>query len=163
MNRRDCPMLGSSICTPSLSAEKAANIGQFRPREEETPPPQKFEPAHPQAFKKVIDDNKQSFESTSRARAGSRFATRPATPNRHLGQHRRVRPRRVSDKVKQRLMLCCYLSRRGHCRHRLHALALDRHQQAQAIIAQRFLSIGMAQGRAQLLDIGGKSRLTIPS
>ena len=27
---------------------------------------------------------------------------------------------------------------------------------------QRFLSIGMAQGRAQLLDIGGKSRFTIP-
>jgi hypothetical protein len=31
-----------------------------------------------------------------------------------------------------------------------------------AIIAQRFLVIGMAQGRAQLLDIGGKSRFTIP-
>jgi hypothetical protein len=37
---------------------------------------------------------------------------------------------RVADKVKQRLMLCCYLSRRGHRRHRLYALARDRHQQA---------------------------------
>src|SRR5262249_14989115 len=52
------------------------------------------------------------------------------------------------------LRRCC------HCRHRLDTLALDRHQQSQAVIAHRLLSIGMAQRRAERLDIGRKSRFT---
>jgi hypothetical protein len=81
----------------------------------------------------------------------------------HLGQHRRIRPRRVADKVKQRLVLGRDLPRRRYRRHRLHALARDRQQEAQAVVVQRFLAIGMAQGRAQLLDIGRKSRFTSPT
>src|SRR6266403_4306166 len=75
---------------------------------------------------------------------------RPAALNRrqhqlcHLAQHRGVRPRRVANKMQQRLMLCGDLRRGCHRRHRFDALALDRHQQPQAIIMHRLLSIGMA-------------------
>jgi hypothetical protein len=44
--------------------------------------------------------------------------------------------------------------------HRFDALARDRHQQSQAVIAHRLLSIGMTQHRAERLDIGRKSRFT---
>ena len=57
-------------------------------------------------------------------------------------------------------MLCRDLCRRGYRRHRLDALALNRHQQPQAVIAHRLLSIGMPQHCAQRLDIGRKSRFT---
>ena len=78
----------------------------------------------------------------------------------HLGQHRRVRPRRVANKMKQGLMLRRDLRRCCHRRHRFDALALNRHQQPQAIIMHRLLSIGMAQHHAGRLDIARKSRFT---
>ena len=49
------------------------------------------------------------------------------------------------------------------CRYRCHpfdALALDRHQQPQAVIMHRLLPIGVSQHRAERLDIGGKERFT---
>ena len=52
------------------------------------------------------------------------------------------------------------LSRCRHGRHRFDALAVNRHQQPQAVIMHRLLSIGMAQHDAQRLDIARKSRFT---
>jgi hypothetical protein len=78
----------------------------------------------------------------------------------HPGQHRSVRPWCIAHKMQQGLMLRGDLRRCCHCRHRLDTLALDRHQQSQAVIAHRLLSIGMAQRRAERLDIGRKSRFT---
>jgi hypothetical protein len=57
-------------------------------------------------------------------------------------------------------MLCGDLRGRCHRRHRFDTLALNRHQQPQAVIAHRLLSIGMAKHRAERLDIGRKSRFT---
>src|SRR5499433_3180109 len=62
--------------------------------------------------------------------------------------------------MQQGLMFRGDLRRCCHCRHRLDTLALDRHQQSQAVIAHRLLSIGMARRRAERLDIGRKSRFT---
>src|SRR5271165_2059347 len=45
-------------------------------------------------------------------------------------------------------------------RHRLDALALNRHQQPQAVIMHRLLSIGMTQLGTQRRDIRRKSRFT---
>jgi hypothetical protein len=42
----------------------------------------------------------------------------------------------------------------------LDALAGDRHQQPQTVIAHRFLPVGMANDPAKRFDIGGKSRFT---
>jgi hypothetical protein len=66
----------------------------------------------------------------------------------------------LPTKMQQRLMLRGDLSRGRHRRHRLDALALDRHQQPQAIIMHRLLSIGVTQHHAERLDIGRKSRFT---
>jgi hypothetical protein len=62
--------------------------------------------------------------------------------------------------MKQGLMLCGDLPRCCHRRHRFDALAVNRHQQPQAVIMHRLLSIGMAQHDAQRLDIARKSRFT---
>ena len=78
----------------------------------------------------------------------------------HLSQHRGIRPRRVANKMKQRLMLRGNLRRGCHRRHRLDALALDRHQQPQAVIMHRLLSIDMPKNGPERLDIGRKSRFT---
>ena len=78
----------------------------------------------------------------------------------YFGQHRRVRPRRVADKMKQRLMLRGNLCRCRHRRHRLDALAFNRHQQPQTVIMHRLLSIGMTQHDTERLDIGRKTRFT---
>jgi hypothetical protein len=78
----------------------------------------------------------------------------------HFGQHGRVRPRRVPDKMKQRLVFCGNLCRGRHRRHRLDALALNRHQQPQAVVMHRLLPIGMAQRGTECLDIGRKSGFT---
>jgi hypothetical protein len=91
---------------------------------------------------------------------------RPATldhrqhKRRHLGQHSGVRPRRVANKMEQRLMLRGNLRRRCHRCHRFDALAFNRHQQPQAVIMHRLLSIDMAKHAAERLDIGRKSRFT---
>ena len=60
-----------------------------------------------------------------------------------LAQQRFVRPRRLADKVQQRLMLGRDPRRRGHRRHRFYALALARHQQAQAVVLQGGRPIGV--------------------
>jgi hypothetical protein len=62
--------------------------------------------------------------------------------------------------MKQGLMLRGDLCWRRHCRHRFNALALNRHQQPQAVIMHRLLSIGMAKNGAERLDIARKSRFT---
>ncbi len=76
----------------------------------------------------------------------------------HLGRHRRVRPRRLANKMKQRLVLRRDLGRCRYRRHRLDALAGNRHQQPETMIARRRLPVGMAKHLAKRLDIGGKSR-----
>jgi hypothetical protein len=63
--------------------------------------------------------------------------------------------------MKQRLMLRGNLRRGGHRRHRFDdALALNRHQQPQAVIMHRLPPIDMAKNGAERLDIGRKSRFT---
>ena len=62
--------------------------------------------------------------------------------------------------MKQGLVLGRNRRRRRHHRQRLDALAGERHQQPQTIIAHRLLPIGMAKDLAKLLDIGRKSRFT---
>jgi hypothetical protein len=52
------------------------------------------------------------------------------------------------------------LGRARHRRHWFDALALDRHQQLQAVIIHRLLSIDTAQHHAERLDIGRKLRFT---
>jgi len=79
----------------------------------------------------------------------------------YLIEHGRIGPRRIADKMKQRLVFGSDLGRCRHRRHRFDALALDRHQQPQAVIMHRLLPIGMAQHRTERLDIAGKARFTL--
>src|SRR5215813_1533805 len=79
----------------------------------------------------------------------------------HLIEHGRIRPRRIADKMKQRLVFGSDLRWGRYRRHRFDARALDRHQQPQAVIMHRLLPIGMAQHRTERLDIGGKARFTL--
>jgi hypothetical protein len=128
-------------------------------------------PGHPDRISpllgkaRVIDDPRFDRPATL-----DRRQHKPVRP----GQHRSLRPRCVPRKIKQGLMLRGNLPhgsspwaegpRCGHCRHRFDTLALDRHQQTQAVIAHRLLSIGIAQHRAERLDIDRKSRFTpLPS
>jgi hypothetical protein len=69
----------------------------------------------------------------------------------------------TTDKLKQGPMLRGDRRRSRHCRQQLHALPCQRHHQPQAIIAQRFLPVGVAKYLAKRLDIGGKSRVTPPT
>src|SRR3954449_11965760 len=62
----------------------------------------------------------------------------------HFGQHWLVGPRRIGNKMQQPLMLDRSLSRRGHRRHWLHALAPLCDQQAGAVIIQRPHPVGVA-------------------
>ena len=78
----------------------------------------------------------------------------------HLGQHLLVRPLSRADKMQQRLMLGGRAIRRRDRRHRLNALALARHQQAGAIMQQRFLAVFVANHARKPLDIPRKSRFT---
>ena len=67
---------------------------------------------------------------------GMQFAAR-------FGDEATVRPRRLANEMQQRLVLCCRPVRRRYGRHRLDALALARHYQAQAIIPQRATPVRM--------------------
>jgi hypothetical protein len=78
----------------------------------------------------------------------------------HLGQHLLVRPFRIGNEMQQLLMLCRNPRRRRHRRHRFDALALNRHQQAQAVVMHRLLPISMTQHGCESLDIGRKARFT---
>jgi hypothetical protein len=79
----------------------------------------------------------------------------------HLGQNPRVRPGRVADEMQQRLMLRCRPPRRGNRRHRLNALALARHDQAEAIISQRAGTVCVTNHAHKPLDITRKPRFTV--
>jgi hypothetical protein len=71
-----------------------------------------------------------------------------------------ARKPRPAATMKQRLMLRGNLRRGCHRRHRLGALALNRHQQPQAVIMHRRLSMDMPKNGPERLDIGRKSRFT---
>ena len=81
----------------------------------------------------------------------------------NLGQHLLVRPLSLTDEMQQRLMLRRRAMRRRDRRHRLNALALARHQQAGAIMPQRFLAVLVANHARKPLDIPRKSRFTVVS
>ncbi len=81
----------------------------------------------------------------------------------HLGQHLLVRPLSLADKMQQRLMLGRRAMRRRDRRHRLNALTLARHQQAGAIMPQRFLTVLVPNHTRKPLDISHKSRFTLVS
>jgi hypothetical protein len=68
----------------------------------------------------------------------------------------------IGDAPSRAIMMClaATLGRRHHRRHRLDALACNRHQQPQAVIMHRLLSIDMAKHGTECLDIGRKSRFT---
>src|SRR5215212_2654003 len=72
-----------------------------------------------------------------------------------------VRPRRVGDKMQQRLVLGRDPGRRRYRRDRLDALALARQQQAQAIITQWLGPIHMPDYLGQRLDIGREPLLPV--
>src|ERR1700688_4619348 len=74
----------------------------------------------------------------------------------HLGQHLLVRPLSLADEMQQRLMLGRRAMRRRDRRHLLNALALARHQQAGAIMPQRFLAVLVANHARKALDIPRK-------
>jgi hypothetical protein len=63
--------------------------------------------------------------------------------------------------MKQRLMLRGDPGRCRHRRHRLDALALNRHQQPKAVIMHRLLSIGMTQHDTERLGRSGCSDTAI--
>src|SRR4051794_23076510 len=65
--------------------------------------------------------------------------------------------------MQQRLMLGRRAMRRRDRRHRLNALALARHQQAGAIMPQRFLTVLVPNHTRKPLDISHKSRFTVVS
>ena len=79
----------------------------------------------------------------------------------HLGQDLLVRPAPFADKMQQRLMLRRRPLRCRHRRHRLYALALARHHQANAVIPQRPGPVRMADHAHKSLDIRRKSRFTV--
>ena len=78
-----------------------------------------------------------------------------------LGQNLFVRPRRVAHEMQQRLMLSRCPSRRRHRRHRLDALALARHHQAEAIISQRAGTVRVTNHAHKPLDVSRKPRFTV--
>ncbi len=80
-----------------------------------------------------------------------------------LRHQRLVRPRGLSHKMQQRLMLGRYPRRSRYGRHWFDALALERHQKAEAVIPQRINTIRVADHRHQMIDIHRKSRFILPS
>jgi hypothetical protein len=58
-------------------------------------------------------------------------------------------------------MGCLNASGLDASRHRLDALALAGQQQAGAVVAGRCDAVGMAEGSAKRLDIGGKPHFTV--
>ena len=74
----------------------------------------------------------------------------------HLAQHVVVGPFRLTNKMQQRLMLRRRSPRRRDRRHRLYALALTRHHQSHAIVAQRTRSIRVADHSHKPTDIRRK-------
>jgi len=71
-----------------------------------------------------------------------------------------VRPRRVANKMQQRLVLGRHPGRRRHRRHRFHTLAFPRQHKSQTIIPQRPRPIGVAKNACYPIDVSRKSRFT---
>src|SRR4051812_47220123 len=72
-----------------------------------------------------------------------------------------VRPRRVGNKMQQRLVLGRDPGRRRYRRDRLDALAVARQQQAQAVITQWLYPIRVPDHLGERLDIGRKPFLPV--
>ena len=101
----------------------------------------------------VVDD--PGFDaSLHRKRRRCKFA--------NLRQHRLVRPRRLPNKVQQRLMRRRGARRRHHRSDRLDALALAGHQQTGAIIQQRARSVRVPEHARQIVHVSRKPRLALP-
>src|ERR1700726_2538497 len=79
----------------------------------------------------------------------------------HLAQHLRVGPTSLTDKMQQRLMLRRRSLGRRDRRHRLYALALARHDQPRAIIAQRTCSIRVPDHAHKPLDIAREPKFNV--
>ena len=79
----------------------------------------------------------------------------------HLGEDALVRPPSLADEMQQRLMLRRRAMRRRDRRHRLHTLALARHQQPGTIIPQRSLAVLVADHTRKPIDIRRKPRFTV--
>jgi len=71
----------------------------------------------------------------------------------HLGQYLFVGPSPLTDKMQQRLMLRRRSPRSRDRRHRLYALALTRHHQPHAVVAQWTSSIRVADHAHKLIDV----------
>src|ERR1035437_4485186 len=78
-----------------------------------------------------------------------------------LGRPPLVRPRRIANKMQERLVLRRRSLRGRHRRHRLDALALARQHQANAIVTQRPSTVSMANHAHKPLDIPRKPRFTV--
>jgi hypothetical protein len=72
-----------------------------------------------------------------------------------------ARPPSLADEMQQRLMLRRRAMRRRDRRHRLHTLALARHQQPGTIIPQRSLAVLVADHTRKPIDIRRKPRFTV--
>jgi len=75
----------------------------------------------------------------------------------HLPKHLSVRPASLADEMQQRLVLSRNALRCRNRRHRLHALALRRQQQADAIGLERSHPIRVANNARYFLDISRKT------
>src|SRR3984957_17721370 len=79
----------------------------------------------------------------------------------HLAQHLRVGPASLADKMQQRLMLRRRSPGRRDRRHRLYALALARHDQSRAIIAQWTRTIRVPDHTHKPIDIAAKPQFNV--
>ena len=71
----------------------------------------------------------------------------------NLIQKRVIAPGCIGNDVMQRLMHLAYVARSQTCRHRLHALALDRQHESLRIVLDRNHAISMSGGFCQTIKI----------
>src|SRR4051812_9382639 len=78
----------------------------------------------------------------------------------HLGEHGRIRPRRLTNEMQERLVLGGNPGRGRDRSYRLDALAPGRHEQTRAVVAQGCGAVGVADDVDQRRNIGGKPHFT---
>src|SRR3954467_9688128 len=78
----------------------------------------------------------------------------------HRGEPGRIRPRRLTNEMQQRLVLGGNPGRGRDRGHRLYALAPGRHEQTRAVVAQGCGAVGVADDSDQRPNIGGKPPFT---
>src|SRR3954470_17421800 len=78
----------------------------------------------------------------------------------HLGEHGRIRPRRLTNEMQERLVLGGNPGRGRDRSYRLDALARGRHKQTRAVVAQGCGAVGVADDVDQRRNIGGKPHFT---